>query len=110
MSRYFEYKNHIIKISNQILNNFEIYSIKQKEFAYIQLCKYIYNFNKKYKKKIIKTQFEWQNYNNIIDFNKYDKQFKYDLINKVIIDINNLNTKYNNYGLFNKLYDILEEE
>lgn len=111
MSKYFELNGYIFKISNKVLNNFEVYSYEQQTQAHITLCKYLYEFvvNLQLKNTFKIEQSSITYYNNIIDFSKYDKTFRQKLINRVIIYINKLEYKNNTEGLFKKLCDFIEE-
>jgi len=119
MSKYLEYNNYIIKISNKVLKTFENYSIEDQTKAHLKICKEIYNFvmiynikYDKYKMNIINNNITY--FDGIIDFSKYDKKFREKIINKVIIYLNN-NDKINNDKinneilLFSKLQDIIED-
>ena len=111
MSKYLEYNNYIFKISNKVLNTFELYSIEKQTLAHLTLCKYLYDFVINYNSRN-KIKLEHHNisyFSNIIDFSKYDKKFRDKLINRVIIYLNDLEYKKNEEGLFGKLCDFLED-
>jgi hypothetical protein len=111
MSKFIEYKGNIFKISNKMLNTFQNFSIEQQTKAQLLLCKYLLDFitlhNTKNKIQIEHTNISY--FSNIIDFSKYDKKFREKLINRVIIYINNTETKFNSNNIFTKLCDVLED-
>jgi len=123
MSKYVEYNSYIIKVSNKVLKTFELYGIEEQNYALLLLCGYLVDFMKnKNKNKLLFTKNKLTYFSPVINFSKFDTQFKNKIINKIILDINKLKTKpidtvkfnntnydYNNNNIFSKLCDIIEE-
>lgn len=107
MSKFIEYQNLIFKISYKILSQFNNYNIEEQIYAENQICKYMYDFILNHNKiNIINNTINYTN--PLIDFNKYDKLFKNNIINKIILDIHNKNIKPI-HSMFDKTQNIFSK-
>jgi hypothetical protein len=107
MSKIIEYRNKYYKISEKVLDIFNVYTLEERNIGINLLCNYMDDFfnnrekNKLYYDKLI--------YNNpIFEFGNLDKSYKNKLINKVLLDINKIKTFNNNNNIIKKLNDYIE--
>ena len=95
MSKYFEYKHCIIKISHKVLSYAEMYSLEEQTIYKNHLCHLIHTYYEKHQPNFInKKPIEYRN--NIYEFGKIpNDQLKDDFINESFLAIQSYLTGYN---------------
>lgn len=108
MSKIIEYNSKYYKLSNKVLSVFDIYTIEETNIGINLLCKYIEEFiTNQEKQKIFIENVIYES--PIIDFGKLNSTFKTQLLDKVLIDINNIKCNiYSKDSGINKLTDFIE--
>lgn len=108
MSKLFEYNTRYYRFSNKVLKIFDVYTLEEFNIGINLLCeeleKYLVNNEKTkiYTENIICESV-------ICDFSKLKSNFKEKVLNKILLELNNIKMNKYNSNTINKLNDFIED-